>query len=129
MRLQAHFLGFVVFGYKKIMRVDLKDKIKLLPKNPGVYVMLGASGEVIYVDGDRFNKNAVGVTYNEVVDAVDNGGIPSNGEQYRKIRFHRMCFPEKRCYFRRSYLDRRRGVRSLSVADRCYDKRHGNEDR
>ena len=41
------------------MRVDLKDKIKLLPKNPGVYVMLGASGEVIYVGKAKNLKNRV----------------------------------------------------------------------
>ena len=41
------------------MRVDLRDKIKLLPKNPGVYVMLGASGEVIYVGKAKNLKNRV----------------------------------------------------------------------
>lgn len=41
------------------MRVDLQDKIRLLPKNPGVYVMLGASGEVIYVGKAKNLKNRV----------------------------------------------------------------------
>lgn len=41
------------------MRVDLQDKIKLLPKNPGVYVMLGQSGEIIYVGKAKNLKNRV----------------------------------------------------------------------
>ena len=41
------------------MRVDLQDKIRLLPKNPGVYVMLGAGGEVIYVGKAKNLKNRV----------------------------------------------------------------------
>ena len=41
------------------MRADLEDKIRLLPKNPGVYVMLGASGEIIYVGKAKNLKNRV----------------------------------------------------------------------
>ncbi|MBQ7408833.1 MAG: excinuclease ABC subunit UvrC, partial [Clostridia bacterium] len=41
------------------MRVDLEQKIRLLPKNPGVYVMLGQSGEIIYVGKAKNLKNRV----------------------------------------------------------------------
>ena len=41
------------------MRADLQDKIRLLPKNPGVYVMLGEGGEVIYVGKAKNLKNRV----------------------------------------------------------------------
>ncbi len=41
------------------MRADLEDKIRSLPKNPGVYVMLGADGEIIYVGKAKNLKNRV----------------------------------------------------------------------
>lgn len=44
---------------KKNMRADLESKIRLLPTNPGVYVMLGADGEIIYVGKAKNLKNRV----------------------------------------------------------------------
>lgn len=41
------------------MRADLESKIRLLPTNPGVYVMLGADGEIIYVGKAKNLKNRV----------------------------------------------------------------------
>lgn len=41
------------------MRADLEAKIRLLPTNPGVYVMLGADGEIIYVGKAKNLKNRV----------------------------------------------------------------------
>ena len=41
------------------MKVNLQEKIKLLPKNPGVYVMLGSDGEIIYVGKAKNLKNRV----------------------------------------------------------------------
>ncbi len=41
------------------MRSDLEDKIRSLPKNPGVYVMLGGDGEIIYVGKAKNLKNRV----------------------------------------------------------------------
>lgn len=41
------------------MRKDLEDKIRLLPKNPGVYVMLDADGIIIYVGKAKNLKNRV----------------------------------------------------------------------
>lgn len=41
------------------MRSDLETKIRLLPTNPGVYVMLGADGEIIYVGKAKNLKNRV----------------------------------------------------------------------
>ena len=60
------------------MRADLQDKIRLLPKNPGVYVMLGASGEIIYVGKAKNLKNRVtqyfydGVKNDKVMAMVSN---------------------------------------------------------
>ena len=60
------------------MRVDLQDKIRLLPKNPGVYVMLGQSGEIIYVGKAKNLKNRVtqyfydGVKNDKVAAMVSN---------------------------------------------------------
>lgn len=41
------------------MRADLEQKIRLLPKNPGVYVMLDANGVIIYVGKAKNLKNRV----------------------------------------------------------------------
>ena len=41
------------------MRADLESKIRLLPTNPGVYVMLGQDGEIIYVGKAKNLKNRV----------------------------------------------------------------------
>lgn len=41
------------------MRADLESKIRLLPTNPGVYVMLGHDGEIIYVGKAKNLKNRV----------------------------------------------------------------------
>lgn len=41
------------------MRADLERKIRLLPTEPGVYVMLGADGEIIYVGKAKNLKNRV----------------------------------------------------------------------
>ena len=41
------------------MRKDLEDKIRLLPKDPGVYVMLDADGIIIYVGKAKNLKNRV----------------------------------------------------------------------
>ena len=41
------------------MRADLEQKIRLLPKNPGVYVMLDADGTIIYVGKAKNLKNRV----------------------------------------------------------------------
>ncbi len=41
------------------MRADLESKIRLLPTDPGVYVMLGADGEIIYVGKAKNLKNRV----------------------------------------------------------------------
>lgn len=41
------------------MRSDLETKIRLLPTNPGVYVMLGVDGEIIYVGKAKNLKNRV----------------------------------------------------------------------
>lgn len=41
------------------MRADLEQKVRLLPKNPGVYVMLGGDGEIIYVGKAKNLKNRV----------------------------------------------------------------------
>ncbi len=38
---------------------DIKEKLKLLPENPGVYIMLDADGVVIYVGKARVLKNRV----------------------------------------------------------------------
>lgn len=38
---------------------DLKEKLKLLPENPGVYIMLDKEGTVIYVGKARVLKNRV----------------------------------------------------------------------
>lgn len=60
------------------MRADLEDKIRLLPKNPGVYVMLGQSGEIIYVGKAKNLKNRVtqyfydGVKTDKVMAMVSN---------------------------------------------------------
>ena len=85
----------IVFNFTKTSTSLLDIKVVNVPTdNKGtkivacLYAIRG--GEVIYVDGDRFNKNAVGVTYNEVVDAVDNGGIPSGLEEYRKLTAEEM---------------------------------------
>ena len=56
----------------------MQDKIRLLPKNPGVYVMLGASGEIIYVGKAKNLKNRVtqyfydGVKNDKVMAMVSN---------------------------------------------------------
>lgn len=41
------------------MRKDLEEKIKMLPLNPGVYVMLGTDGQIIYVGKAKNLKNRV----------------------------------------------------------------------
>lgn len=41
------------------MRADLEQKIRLLPKNPGVYVMLDSDGVIIYVGKAKNLKNRV----------------------------------------------------------------------
>lgn len=41
------------------MKADLEAKIRLLPTNPGCYVMLGADGEIIYVGKAKNLKNRV----------------------------------------------------------------------
>lgn len=41
------------------MRADLEQKIRLLPKNPGVYVMLDVDGNIIYVGKAKNLKNRV----------------------------------------------------------------------
>ncbi len=46
------------------MNKNLQEKIKLLPKNPGVYVMLGGSGEIIYVGKAKNLKNRVSQYFN-----------------------------------------------------------------
>ncbi|MBR3864108.1 MAG: excinuclease ABC subunit UvrC [Clostridia bacterium] len=46
------------------MNKNLQEKIKLLPKNPGVYVMLGQSGEIIYVGKAKNLKNRVSQYFN-----------------------------------------------------------------
>ena len=46
------------------MKVNLQEKIKLLPKNPGVYVMLGSDGEIIYVGKAKNLKNRVSQYFN-----------------------------------------------------------------
>ena len=38
---------------------NLKEKLKLLPENPGVYIMLDKDGVVIYVGKARVLKNRV----------------------------------------------------------------------
>ena len=38
----------------------LKEKLKHLPENPGVYVMLDANGQIIYVGKAKNLKNRVG---------------------------------------------------------------------
>lgn len=56
----------------------IEDKLKLLPTNPGVYVMLGADGQVIYVGKAKNLKNRVrqyfqsGVKPDKVVAMVNN---------------------------------------------------------
>ena len=37
----------------------LEDKLKLLPENPGVYVMLDKDGQIIYVGKAKNLKNRV----------------------------------------------------------------------
>ena len=37
----------------------IDDKLKLLPENPGVYVMLDAGGQIIYVGKAKNLKNRV----------------------------------------------------------------------
>ncbi len=49
-----------------------------------------AGGEVAYIDGESIADCAVGVTFNEVVDAVENGAIPKNTEKYRKLEADEM---------------------------------------
>lgn len=87
----------IVFNFTNTSTSLLDIKVVNVPEeNQGtkivscLYAIRG--GNVIYVDGDRTNANAIGVTYNEVVDAVDNGGIPSNGEKYRKLIAEEMEF-------------------------------------
>ena len=41
------------------MRKDLEDKIKMLPESPGVYVMLGLDGGIIYIGKAKVLKNRV----------------------------------------------------------------------
>ena len=41
------------------MRADLENKIRLLPTNPGVYVMLDRDGTIIYVGKAKNLKNRV----------------------------------------------------------------------
>ena len=38
---------------------ELQEKLKLLPENPGVYIMLDKDGVVIYVGKARVLKNRV----------------------------------------------------------------------
>ncbi len=45
-------------GYNKIVK-DLSAKLKLLPENPGVYVMLDKDGQIIYVGKAKNLKNRV----------------------------------------------------------------------
>ena len=37
----------------------IKDKIPLIPKNPGVYKMLGATGEILYIGKAKNLKNRI----------------------------------------------------------------------
>lgn len=50
-------LTYILFG--KVMNAVLEKKIKMLPENPGVYVMLNADGQVIYVGKAKILKNRV----------------------------------------------------------------------
>ncbi len=56
----AHFRRsiFRALGYGAVMG-ELKEKLDLLPENPGVYVMLDKDGIVIYVGKARVLKNRV----------------------------------------------------------------------
>ena len=49
------------------MNERLTAKIKLLPTNPGVYVMLGESGEIIYVGKAKNLKNRVSQYFHDSV--------------------------------------------------------------
>ena len=42
----------------------IEDKLKLLPDEPGVYVMLGKDGEIIYVGKAKVLKNRVRQYFN-----------------------------------------------------------------
>ena len=60
------------------MKAHLEAKIRLLPTNPGCYVMLGESGEIIYVGKAKNLKNRVtqyfydGVKTEKVMAMVQN---------------------------------------------------------
>ena len=51
-----------------------------------------SGGEVEYIDGESITENVAGVTFNEVVDAVENGAIPKSTEKYRKLEADEMEF-------------------------------------
>ena len=49
-----------------------------------------SDGNVSYVDGIETGGAIAGVTYNEIIDVVDNGGIPSGLEEYRALTAYEM---------------------------------------
>ena len=80
----------IVFNFTNTSTSLLDIKVVNVPEeNQGtkivacLYTIRG--GEVIYVDGTRLDDGTAGVTYNEVVDSVENGGIPTGLDQYRKL--------------------------------------------
>ena len=85
----------VVFDLSKNRTEHFDIKIANVPsKSYGekliacAYIIDG--GEVLYGDNRSVDKRVAGISYDEIVDMIDNGGIPQGFEEYRQLTAEEM---------------------------------------
>ncbi len=68
-------------------REQLKDRVRKLPMQPGVYMHKDKTGKVIYVGQAKLLKNRVS-NYFQPHRTAERQDAPA-GQPYRRLRYHR----------------------------------------